>query len=286
MKNSILTVVTPVTNMAGKLSKLESWVDEALELGVKVVVVHDYREAKTQEELQKIVNRHHSERLILLSGKFGNPGAARNAGMTNLISEWICFWDSDDLPNVSNVIAEINSSQPLIDVIIGQFVTVDNNLEAKPNKTSTTYCLDDFALNPGLWRILIRSKLVNQLEFPPLRMGEDQVFLNNLNLGSLHIKFSREIFYKYFSGDPNQLTNNEKALSDLYHSIQQVRVSIPSKSGADLHLALIMLTRLCLTSLKNGNLGLKSKSVFPLFLTFAMMGPKLSVKVISRVFRG
>ena len=281
---SHLTAITPVTKMAGRLDLLESWVTEALLLGIKVVIVHDFRDECTQIDLEQLVKRCGTQNLILISDRFGNPGAARNAGMENLNTEWVCFWDSDDLPNISNVMEELNSCDPSIDLVIGQYTIFHKTEKFDPPRTSATFTVEDFALNPGLWRILIRSKLVKEVSFPSLRMGEDQVFLNSLNVESLKVEFSTKVFYTYFTGESSQLTNNSAAITDLSSSIHTLSASLSQKSEKYFLVTGIMLLRMCTTAIIKGRIKLKFSSTLPLLRALRKMGPKVSLKVIRRIF--
>jgi glycosyltransferase involved in cell wall biosynthesis len=269
--------------MAGKLSDLEAWVAQALNFETQIVIVHDHRDDKTQTELEEIVEKFCSEKLTLLTGKYGNPGTARNAGMQNLNSEWTCFWDSDDFPNVANVFAEIKSSRSTSDLLVGQFLVFDKNQNPVQKKSSSTQSLEDFILNPGLWRVLIRSKLIQKIQFPSLKMGEDQIFLEKLNLANLQIEFSQEVFYHYVVGETSQLTRSEAAIQDLRYAIKELYESIPIKSTSNLHVTLIMLVRICITALKRGDFKLRDYSIRPLLLAFFKLGPKKSVAILKKI---
>lgn len=283
--SSNLTVVTPITNMAGKLDLLESWVTESLGHGIDIRLIHDYRDEGTQRELEQLVKRCSSESLVLMSGKFGNPGSARNAGMVNMRSEWVCFWDSDDFPNVPNVISEINSTDSNVDVVIGRYLILDKMQGGKTVFPIPPKNLEEFAFDPGLWRILFRAKLMEGTNFPPLRMGEDQVFLSKLNLGSLKVQFSNQYFYSYIKGEPTQLTNNSEAISDLRKSYIELRSSNAKKSSLDLGITSVMMTRMCLTLIKKGNLGMKIKSILALFFAIKRMGPKIAYVFFRRIWK-
>lgn len=279
-----LTAITPVTKMAGRLNLLESWVVDALRLGIRVVLIHDFRDESTQIELEQLVKRCGTEDLVLISDRYGNPGAARNAGMGILKTEWVCFWDSDDLPNVSNVLREINLCNSNTDLIIGQYSILDKSGKFDALWTSATFSLEDLALNPGLWRILIRTRLVQQVSFPSLRMGEDQVFLSRLNIESLRVAYSEHVFYRYYIGESSQLTNNLAAIADLKDSIQALNASLAQKSDKHFLVTGIMLLRMCITALSKGQLIVKFRSVLPLLRALGKLGPIISLKVIRRIF--
>ena len=50
----ILTAIVPVSAMANKLQNFRNWVEES-PLELKIIVVHDWRDSETGEELRKII---------------------------------------------------------------------------------------------------------------------------------------------------------------------------------------------------------------------------------------
>lgn len=269
--------------MAGKLERLEAWLREALDFDIDVIIVHDFRENRTQVELETILKNIQSDKFKIISGQFGSPGAARNAGLRLVNSEWVGFWDSDDLPEVRNAFEEILVSDESVDVIVGQFSLVDLNDRENQGKTSSTHSLDSLAVNPGLWRILFRYTTVEKIEFPETRMGEDQIFLNRLNLGKLQIKFSNKVFYHYFTGVTGQLTSNRIAINDLRETINELKASLPLKEDSDLRFTSTLLLRNLSTALIQGKLQLKIQTLAQLIETFFGLGLRTTLVLINRI---
>ena len=171
----LLSIVIPVTNLADDLDQLRNSLASALELNeVQVVLVHDKRDEKTAEQLSQIVRQYANSNLVFLEGFFGNPGAARNAGMKTSKGEWIAFWDADDLGDAMSLLHDVKKNCDSKLAIIGQFKKFEI-LKSKVTLLSETMSLLHLPGNPGLWRMAFRNNQL--LAFPEISMGEDQVFL-------------------------------------------------------------------------------------------------------------
>ena len=79
-----LSVIVPISKMAGKLGSLKSWVKEAIKNDVQVILVHDYRDQETSDELSEFVRQVDSYAIAFIEGKFGAPGL--------LLQFYHCVW--------------------------------------------------------------------------------------------------------------------------------------------------------------------------------------------------
>jgi glycosyltransferase involved in cell wall biosynthesis len=174
----------------------------------------------------------------------GNPGQSRNYGIADVKSEWIAFWDSDDKPNVKNIVQSVKANRNR-DVLVGQFSTSSELNKSYPVDRKTTRILQ-VAFNPGLWRIVMKREIV-LFGFPPIRMGEDQVFLMRNDLFNKNLKICEEEFYTYSIRVKNQLTRNLSAIRELKLAIVYSLRVIARKPTWHLSLYLIMICRLTYT---------------------------------------
>ena len=108
----LLTAVVPISNMAGKLDILHSWLSQTYKYPMEVILVHDFKDLATGAELSLMLDTICNSQIKLFTVEFGSPGLSRNFGLSKAGGSWIVFWDSDDLPNV-NVVLQMLLSEKL-----------------------------------------------------------------------------------------------------------------------------------------------------------------------------
>jgi len=227
MMSPLLTVVVPVYGMSGKLKNLESWISEAAESDIEVIIVEDLHDSSTTVELENLAKKFSPNKIKLISGKYGSPGGARNAGKAIATGTWITFWDSDDvgIPKiaVSYLIADhIRKARQLF---VFSYTTNDwgSGLQLSENSVIPgSQTLDQIAKNPGIWRIIFPTDILRDVDFPSYKMAEDQIFLAMVGLKDPTINYIDQVVYRYFKNVPNQLTTSKRAISDLKVSTQKM----------------------------------------------------------------
>lgn len=269
-----LTAIMPVTKMAGKLTHLEPILIECVRLGIEVVIVHDKQDDKTEIELRAIMESVNSQMIRLVTKTLFSPGKARNLGKELAKGDWICFWDSDDIPVVERflemVTQAIHSDHA---VVAGKFRQVSRNV-------TKVYGITEIEIGrmPGIWRFAFNKTSIKGETFPEYRMGEDQVFLaKTLDSAGDYFKFE-EIVYEYRCDNPEQLTQNRKAILDLRFAIEDMLMK-NSHSENRLRVGHTFLARQILTLLKHGTLDLKLRSI-----RFAFNGFQLHGRVFLTIF--
>jgi glycosyltransferase involved in cell wall biosynthesis len=246
----MLTAIVPVSGMAGRLDHLEKWLPTIVHLDIQIVIVHDHRDDETEIQLLAILGAINSSKIVFLSGTFGSPGAARNAGLERVDSEYVCFWDSDDLPYPQAVLSEIEIHSGDFDILVGQYVFSFNDSKDIQHDKAKDFSLRDVAINPGLWRVVFRRDFIMAVKFKKMRMGEDQLFLAEIMTFKPRVSFSSTVFYNYFVGHPAQLTQSPTAIAELSYAFTEMLALREKTSRREFEFTSIMISRMTLTLAK------------------------------------
>ena len=212
----LLSVVTPISKMAGRLQRLEEWLSRVANSPMEVILIHDRQDEVTGPQIQSLLSKISNPKIQLIEDYFGSPGLARNRGIELAKGKWICFWDSDDLPNLGVALSLIDKdSASKADCLVTNFNSVNEiSKEVIAHRLRANF-EDEFSLNPGLWRIYFKYSAIADLRFGSLRMAEDQIFLAEFFSKSRDVEIVSDTTYNYFFGESFHLTKNSSALNDL-----------------------------------------------------------------------
>jgi glycosyltransferase involved in cell wall biosynthesis len=246
-----LTAIIPVHKMAGKLELFESWISRIDTPQIHLIIVEDGQDTETFLALKSITSRLPANQYKLMSGKYGSPGAARNAGLEQAETKWVAFWDSDDLPNVKAFIEMVNQAEyEKSNVAIGKFNKRNfihgDSVDTIPEPLS----IMKIARNPGLWRWAFTRELIGNLKFSDSRMGEDQLFLAELSPFNSRVTLFNANVYTYSINVPDQLTTKAVALDEILQVIPESLVCVRKNSGPQKSFNLVMSYRQVFTALK------------------------------------
>jgi glycosyltransferase involved in cell wall biosynthesis len=210
-----LSFVIPVHNMAGRLQNLEKSIESGKGLGVKFIIVHDFSQDSTQDELMAMKSNKQEMEIKLISGSFGSPGKARNAGIEHVETTYAMFADSDDVFYIPEIARALLDKSACAQVIIGAYREID--FESKKSKVcQPSYPLHiNLAINPGIWRMIFETSVIKNKKFKDYRMAEDQLWLAEMEILDWEIELVDSIFYDYFANNKNSLTSNLAAKQDL-----------------------------------------------------------------------
>jgi glycosyltransferase involved in cell wall biosynthesis len=213
---SVLSAIIPVSDYTTYKDNIANIIKNSIETGVELIVVIDNQAQDIFEEAISMFASLKGNGTVLRS-EAGNPGGARNLGLTRATSGWVTFWDCDDEPAVKKIMQMISSVHSTeCQVLIGSYEVLNlSSSQIEKRIVKSNHWAIDVGLNPGIWRFVFKRELVAHLSFPDLRMGEDQVFLQRVFLQNPYVCVSQQIFYKYHTNVPNQLTSEKKNLTSL-----------------------------------------------------------------------
>jgi hypothetical protein len=268
--------------MHGRLFKLEEWVMESLALDIEIVMVHDNQDSQTELELRKIVQRHKTPLLKLVSKQVNSPGLARNIGLEHVTGDWVTFWDSDDIPMPRMYKSMIEAAERCgYEIAVGDF-TISNAGGEMVGDFEACGSIINSVNSPGLWRYTFRRERIQKARFEKMKMGEDQLFLANLNLIDSQVFFFPKVVYNYKIGHQGRLSIDPAARRDLSKSISRF-LEVQESQGFGNEFTTALLIRLSLTSLKIGSIRQKITAIWQLSKSFQSRKTR---KLLIQVVRG
>ena len=267
--------------MAGKLSNLKSWIPEALNADIRIVLVHDKVDEATESELQTLP---YLKRIQLATGKYGSPGEARNMGLSLVQTEWVTFWDSDDLPSPLKYLDMVTKAEESKkDWAIGRFKWRSEHTGLSRPDSSNSLKPVELFLNPGIWRFAFRTTAI-PVNFSNHKLGEDQLFLARCHLSPEKGFLYSDYVYEYSYGGYGHLVDDKKNLGDLLDVVKLERRELKKETFIELDLAQLFLIKQCITILKKGNPLLRLNTLNQLLL-FAISNPRKRILVAFKVLR-
>lgn len=258
----MLSAIIPVKSSTEDLTYFKDLIFNLRDTAIELIVVEDLECANRNQSLERILLAGPINQIRYLSGNFGSPGIARNAGLKIAKSDWITFWDCDDQPRVTQILDAIKNTAHNTEILIGQFLV--KNQESGEVNLEIGKCLafDDIAINPGLWRMVFRKKIIGRSKFSEFRIGEDQLFISQLDITNKIVQFVPAVFYEYTIGLQHQLTRQPLQLKFLLEVSNAIYEK--ARTATDLstiNFDCILITRQQITLLKRGNLYLKIKAI-------------------------
>jgi glycosyltransferase involved in cell wall biosynthesis len=269
----LISFIIPIGNLARDIQNINSIILEMQKDLIELVFVLDTDEKSAYLQLINLCHENGLKNYQIIKSEGRNPGTSRNQGVLISEGEWIVFCDSDDLPNFNNIASEVINCSSDIDVVIGTFET--QRLSQKNNGLSSiNQNLNLFwysiALNPGLWRWVVRRDFANNVKFPELSMGEDQCYIAKLLQNDPKVFFSQKVFYRYRVGSRDSLISSKLKIGELI-KILRIELSLENFPKRYNDVKNFMVIRQILTVLKHGNIlhrfqaaGLLCKYIFTL----------------------
>ena len=273
---TLLSIVVPVSKIAGKSEFLKSWIFEVDYNLVEVLLVHDVQDDQTSSVLHSIISS--APNVKIFERQVNSPGVARNTGIENASGKYITFWDADDYPNYQEYVLETLR----LDSLNGDCSIINFETEINSQNYVGVFHENDLllvAFNPGIWRWIFRRESLSGIRFPNLRMAEDQVFLARYLEHQRKVLFSERVSYRYMRSGPHQLTRNSDALVDLVESAHLTSELI--RNSQNLSFTFVLFMRQCLTGIKKGKFLVRYKLFIHLIRTIHMSPKQLQVLVFA-----
>lgn len=241
-------IVIPVLMPSNHLQELRKNLNKTCDR-VKIIYVLDCARDYIPEYEQDFSNNL-KEKFVY--GSFGSPGEARNAGLKVCTSDYVIFWDVDDLPEIETtcaVIRDLSIDSP--EALVGKWTPLGNKETILSNQPI------DVGNNPGLWRWIFKRSLIGQTKFTDLMWGEDQLFLAEILAKDPSILRVDAVLYRYNDKSSDSLTSRTHNAKDLPEVSRRIIRLSPIANNQVLVVMTLMLMRQSLTILKFGKIPIK-----------------------------
>ena len=193
----------------------------------KIILVTDNFSSQFLSDLRLAIHGISQEDITILSGEFGNPGDARNAGIEVVNSDWITFWDSDDdvKPELFAILIEV-ADQKNVEIAKGAYLISKDNGNFTRKSYVENYTPNEYfkhLLNPGLWRYAFKRNIYTKVRFPSIRLGEDQDYLVQALINRPKLYASNELVYVYNINGHGQISGDIESFKDLTRSLNYLQ---------------------------------------------------------------
>jgi len=246
--SALLSIVIPIGPALKDLNNIQTSLNLNKNLErVEFILVIDSVIPEMSEIIQKLPENCHIKNCKILNVNFGNPGQTRNAGIEASSGNWIQFWDSDDIGDLSLFLETLVTSES--DVVVQQYR--QKQIETQLERKSETTNLLQLVRNPGIWRIAMKREILVSIRFPGLSMAEDQVFIFDVLAKEPTISFNSSLTYTYFVGSKYQLTSQKPKMRDLPVSLSLISNHDFKQNRPMRQVQILFLEKLLITSLKH-----------------------------------
>ena len=262
-----VTAIIPVTDVSNRIEILSVWLsDVAVDLPFEFLFILDSPSSAEALIFKEFIDSFEHLKYKILEINVKSPGLARNLGIENSESNWLCFWDSDHFPNPNAIYQEIQELKSDVNVIIGNFETLNlENPGGERGSSNDCSTEDIFIMRPGIWRFIFWRNVIEKVRFTKFKMAEDQLFLCSIDLADQTIKFSHRTFYTYVKHRNLQLTKSPEALLDLLF-VQKSMIELAANQDIkNRKFTVLALIKISLTGIKLLNFGSKLKLTYNLF---------------------
>lgn len=219
----IISIVVPIYKVEAFIERCARSILEQMNERVEVIFVDDSSPDESIQILQNVVNAFPDARYKIVSHE-KNLGlaAARRTGIQNAVGQYVFHVDSDDylLPGAFACFFSQLEREDYPDIILGNYMNVYRNKQIPykrqviGDKMELISSIITRKQSCNIWNNLIKRRLYEGMEIPPINNGEDFVTLPRLLYRSRTISYSEAITYAYTHTNTNAFQFKYKSASN------------------------------------------------------------------------
>lgn len=219
--NAEISIIIPVYNLSKYLEKsLDSIIKQTIFEKLEIIIINDGSTDNSREICQKYVNKYHN--FILIDKENGGVSSARNLGINNAHSKYICFFDGDDTlaencyERLLNMIENNNADIAITDfaVVHDDEIVIKKRNNFKKIYTNKEEIIKDFLsgknIGINIFDKIYKKSIIGKVKFIEGKaIGEDMYFNYEVlkNVNTLYID-TTEIGYYYYKHQGSAMNSN------------------------------------------------------------------------------
>jgi glycosyltransferase involved in cell wall biosynthesis len=203
-----LSIVVPIYKISSRSDNFVGWISNPLIKFAEIILVHDLSDGENCDFLRGYSSKHSN--ITLLEESCGSPGKSRNIGLEIASRKWVVFWDCDDYPHIQEFLELLeNTIESNATHGVGSFNVIESNTgnllaEFTNDQVKIESNIANWIVAPGLWRWIFTRADIGELRFKTLPIGEDVLFLVELNAIDNILCLSDKVTYSYYVGNTIQ----------------------------------------------------------------------------------
>lgn len=235
--NPLISIIVPVYNISKYIKDCLDSIQNQTYTNLEVIVIDD----GSTDGSSEICDQYASDpRFKVIHQNNSGVSETRNAGLKMATGEFIGFVDGDDkiAPEMYETLIKLCLDNN-VDIAVCSFWVWYNDGKMLNNSDGTTHILYNeesmhtlitahggSVLTPAVWNKLFRRKCLAGIDFPAIRMYEDQAFMCRVLSNNIHrvLVYNNPLYY--YRQREGSLTKNEGSLQDLRDFVVSQQITL------------------------------------------------------------
>ena len=225
----MISVIIPIYNTGKLLNRMLQSIQKQSYKDLEIILINDGSTDESEKECKKAAIN--DERIRYFYQENAGVSSARNYGMKVARGEYIAFLDSDDEIDkeyfeqlllgcknadiaVCNVIVENSDNEELL--------RFEMSKQVLTSVQALNQLLTRKGINSGPYAKLFRRNIIDNLQFPKLKVYEDILFVKDAFRKAKRVSVINNVSYHYYQNEGSAMHMRQKTPSlDIINATQQ-----------------------------------------------------------------